>query len=152
MAIGQHKIPFSGSLFPRSSWSVALLLVATCILSSGCTKEPQPLQLADLTPGERLFIARVVTLERAKAVALVDRPVGEALLDSLAAAWGDSSLALTLRGVPSEPRRSAAVSDLLTRILTAEEDSLLNSPRPDRLTAPIPDPIPEVQPNIQLEI
>ena len=43
-----------------------------------------------------MIAERMVTLERAKAVALADREQGEALLDSLAAAWGDSFVAATL--------------------------------------------------------
>ena len=120
---------------------LGLLSWLICGLLAGCDEEPAPLQLADLTADEHLYLERIVQLERAKAVALVDRETGLALLDSLAADWGDSSLAETKALVPSEPQRSAAVADLLLRILAAENDSLLHAPRPDRLAAPLPDPI-----------
>ena len=119
---------------------LGLLTWLVCGLIAGCEEDTTPLQLADLTADEHLYLERVVQLERAKAVALVDRETGLALLDSLAADWGDSSLAETKTLVPSEPKRSAAVADLLLRILAAENDSLLHAPRPDRLAAPLPDP------------
>ena len=75
-------------------------------------------------------------------MALADRSVGDALLDSLAAVWGDSSLVETEAGVPGDPARAAAVGRLLQRILEAELDSLVLAPRPDRLSAPLPDPEP----------
>lgn len=119
-----------------------VILVSCLVVVIGCDREPSVLQLADLTPDERLYIERVVTLERAKAVALSNRPVGTALLDSVAAAWGDSSEIPTTAGLSSEPVRSADVADLLLRILVAEQDSLIHAPRPDRLHAPLPDPLP----------
>ncbi len=106
----------------------------------GCHKESESLQLDDLTPGEHLYLERFLTLERARAVALADYEKGPALLDSLAAAWGDSALEETSHGLPTAPNRAAAVHDLLLRILDAERDSLLEAPYPRRLTAPLPDP------------
>ena len=115
---------------------VAVLLLAA---AGGCD-QGEDLDLADLTPGEFLYVERMVVLERAKAVALSDREQGIALLDSLVAAWGDSALERTIAGLPGEPRRAAAVGRLLTGILLAEQDSLVNAPRPDRLAAPLPPP------------
>ena len=114
--------------------AVLLLLAAV-----GCEQGDEP-GLADLTPGERLYVERMVVLERAKAVGLADRGQGNALLDSLAAAWGDSSLERTIAGLPDDPQRAAAVGRLLSGILLAEQDSLVNAPRPDRLAAPLPPP------------
>jgi hypothetical protein len=115
-----------------------LLLVA----SPGCSGNQESLQLADLNAAERRYVERFVVLERARAVAMVDAETGPALLDSLAAAWGDSALAETRRGLSRRPLRMAAVQDLLVRILDAERDSLLQAPEPRRLTAPLPDPPP----------
>lgn len=131
---------------PSPSVAAALLpavlaCVLACVLAGGCESDGE-VGLRDLDDGERRYVERVVVLERAKAVALVDRARGEALLDSLDAAWGDSSLAETLAGVPDEPGRAAAVGRLLQRILAAELDSLVHAPRPDRLAAPLPNPQP----------
>lgn len=119
---------------------LALFLVA------GCDQEKSPLQLADLTPGEYLIVERMVVLERAKTAALLDRDAGEALLDSLAAAWGDSSLVETKAGAPAEPLRAEAFGDLLRRVITAEQESLLTVPGTERLTRPVPDPAPAAPP------
>jgi hypothetical protein len=116
----------------------AMLLLAGCL--PACHSSEKTLQLKDLTPAERRYIVRFVTLERARAVAMVNRERGQALLESLATAWGDSSLAETERGLSSRPRRAAAVQDLLVRILDAERDSLLHAPEARRLTAPLPEP------------
>ena len=115
-------------------------------------KEDTPRTLADLTPGERLYVERMVLLERAKSVALVDRTAGEALFDSLGAAWGDSSLTRTLSGVPTAPARSAAVAELLRRIIDVEHDSLRVDPGRDRLAEPVadpPPPEPETEPAVE---
>jgi len=120
-------------------------LLAACTLVgafAGCQDQPESLQLDDLTDGERLFIERFVTLERAKAVTLVAADAGQALLDSLAAAWGDDARSETGQGLPVAPQRAAAVQNLLARILAAERDSLLLAPSPRRLRAPLPDPSP----------
>lgn len=121
-------------------------LLAACVLATlaGCEKGASRLDLDDLGPGERRFVERMVVLERAKAVGLVDRPRGDALCDSLAVAWGDSALERTIAGLPGDPRRAAAVGRLLAGILLAEQDSLLLAPRPDRLAAPLPPPAPAV--------
>ncbi len=108
----------------------ALTLLASC----GET----PLDLDDLTPAEREFVTRFVVLERARAVALAEPSAGTALLDSLAAAWGDSANALARSQVPARADRAAAVYDLLGRILAAESDSLVHAPLARRLTAPLP--------------
>lgn len=116
------------------------LALAACLW--GCQASTETLQLSDLTPAERQYIDRFVTLERARAVALVEAERGAALLDSLAAAWGDSSLAVTRRNLPRLPDRMAALNELLARILNAERDSLLLAPEARRLLAPLPDPPP----------
>ncbi|MBU8871570.1 MAG: hypothetical protein KOO60_11960 [Gemmatimonadales bacterium] len=120
------------------------IVLLSCLLSAmGCRQEKPDLELKDLTTAENLYLTRIVVLERAKAVTLVDRKTGTALLDSLAAAWGDTSLATALAGAPANPSRSARVHELLIRVLKAERDSLLKAPRPDRLAAPLPDPPPD---------
>jgi len=116
----------------------AILLLASCL--PACHNGEKTLHLKDLTPAERRYVVRFVTLERARAVAMVNSERGQALLDSLAAAWGDSSLAETEHGLSSRPRRAAAVQDLLVRILDAERDSLLHVPEARRLAAPLPEP------------
>ena len=122
---------------PAAGTAAALLLLAV----AGCGPEGgRPLRLSDLKPAEREYVTRFVVLERARAVALVDRGTGEALLDSLAAAWGDSSLAGARAALPADPRRQALLHGLLGRILRAEQDSLLDAPRPGRLDSPLPDP------------
>lgn len=120
----------------------SLILLALLAPLSSCREEPRPLAMADLSPAEREYVSRFVVLERARAVALSDRPAGEALLDSLAAAWGDSALARAEAALSSDTARLAAFHDLLARILEAEEDSLLQAPVPSRLTAPLPPPAP----------
>jgi hypothetical protein len=126
-------LPKSASLL----WTLALISAL-----AGCQSEQEALQLPDLTPAEHEYITRFVTLERARAVALADLKRGTTLLDSLAAAWGDSSREEITRGLSREPLRMAAVNDLLARILKAERDSLLHAPEPRRLTSPLPDPPP----------
>ena len=129
----------------RPTRPTRMLFLSMCLLSCGlassCTQDDSaPLALDDLDAAEKRFVTRFVVLERARAVALVDATVGPALLDSLAAEWGDSSGVELQRGLPADPRRLAAVHDLLARILTAEQDSLIKAPRPDRLGAPLPHP------------
>jgi hypothetical protein len=119
-----------------------VLLAAAVVLAGGCEKEEEPLTLAGLTSGESLYVERMVLLERAKTVALVDRVAGDALLDSLAAAWGDSSLQETLAGAPSDPLRAADVAQLLSRIIAVEQESLKTSSGLDRLALPLSDPPP----------
>ncbi|MCB1150812.1 hypothetical protein KDK88_04655 [bacterium] len=120
-----------------------LPLVCLCALLlplASCREENAPLGVSDLTPAELEYVTRFVQLERARAVALRDRPAGEALLDSLAAAWGDSALARAESALSPDTDRLAAFHDLLSRLLEAEEDSLLDNPSPERLTAPLPAP------------
>ncbi len=118
-------------------------LAAACLAAGpGCARRAETLQLADLTPTEKLYVERFVTLERARAVALADPDRGDALLDSLGRAWSDSALEWTLHTLPKEPRRVAGMYGLLSRILTAENDSLVKAPVARRLRAPLPDPKP----------
>jgi len=133
---------------PMSRLSVLPFLLLSAFLAAlgGCQKTDSELQLADLSEGEHRYVSRIVVLERAKAVALIDRTAGYAVLDSLAVAWGDSALEKTLVGAPSDPRRSERVHELLTRILKTERDSLILAPRTDRLAEPIPDPLPIAPP------
>jgi len=112
----------------------------------GCQTQPTVMQLADLAPAEQQYVERFVVLERARAVTLVDSANGHAVLDSLAAAWGDDSLAETRRGLSLEPVRAEVLQDLLHRILAAERDSLVLAPEIRRLTAPLPDPLPQNSP------
>lgn len=123
---------------------VFILFLVPCLIgTTGCEKNDAPLALADLSGAEYVFVERMVLLERAKAAALLDREAGEALLDSMAAAWGDSSLAFTLAGAPRDPLRSEAVVTLLRRVMEAEQESLLTSSGLDRLEMPLPDPLPD---------
>lgn len=117
-----------------------------CLLAvplAGCGRDDSALGLDDLSPAELRYVERFVVLERARAVALDDRAAGEALLDSLAAAWGDSALAEAQAAIVTGPERLAELHLLLGRILDAERDSLLRSPSAARLAAPLPDPPPE---------
>ncbi len=125
--------------FP-SLCSLFLLLLLGMLPAAGCDKNNAPLALADLTGDEYVFVERMVILERAKTAALLDRETGDALLDSLAAAWGDSSLPLTLIGAPRDPVRSEKVAGLLRRVIEAEQESLLTSTGMDRMSRPLPDP------------
>jgi len=124
------------------------IFLASCIIYTiyGCSSQSETLTLADLTPAEKQYIDRFITLERARAVALIDSMKGRALLDSLATAWGDSSLANTRKGLSSKPLRVEALNNLLRRILAAERDSLVLAADPDRLRAPLPDPPAESEP------
>jgi len=102
--------------------------------------------LLTVSPNEYKYIERMVILERTKAVVFADKETGFALLDSLALAWGDSALERTSELAKNSPLRSAAVGELLSRILKAERDSLLQAPRPDRLSQPLSDPLPSTHP------
>jgi hypothetical protein len=118
----------------------ALILCGGLLLCGGCRQKTDTLQLADLTAGERLYFEQVVAVERAKAVALIHRDLGASLLDSLATAWGDSVQPELLAGLTHDPNRSVAVGELLLRVVTAEQDSLLRDPGTSRLHLPLPDP------------
>lgn len=108
----------------------------------GCRGESTALRWEDLTATERLYVTRVVTLERAKTMAMMDPAVGATVLDSLAVAWGDSSRLATLAAAPTDPRRAALVGTLLSRILAAEQDSLQARPDQNRLQLALPAPEP----------
>jgi hypothetical protein len=111
-----------------------LILLALLV---GCQDESDQLTLADLTAGERQVVERFIVLERARAVALANPALGAALLDSLAAAWGDSAQLEAEALLPTEPRRAARVHALLQELLAAEQDSLVLAPEPRRLQVPI---------------
>lgn len=119
-----------------------LTAIPVFLLLVGCNAQPESLAMSDLTADEALFIERYVTLERARMVTLARPDEGEAILDSLALAWGDSAEAEAMRMLPTDPRRAQLVHDLLRRLLDAEMDSLTHAPRADRITAPLPEPIP----------
>ncbi|MBC8424501.1 hypothetical protein H8E07_10290 [bacterium] len=127
---------------PRPLRRLPRLGLLALLALAGCRDGNDALRLADLEPAEERYITRFVILERARAVALVDRAAGDALLDSLAASWGDSALVETLAALPDTPRRQAQIHALLEAILTAEEDSLLAAPAARRLHAPLSDPPP----------
>lgn len=125
------------------AFQLIFFVLLSLFVTTGCQeKEPPPIQLVDLDSGELLYVTRMVILERAKAVALIDRPAGNAILDSLATAWGDSARQETVLGLPTDPVRAGQVGDLLRRMLEAETDSLILAARPERLKAPLPDPLP----------
>ncbi len=118
---------------------LALGLLFTLV---ACETPEKPLQLADLSQDEHLYIERLVVLERAKAVAFNDHTLGDVVLDSLALAWGDSAQTETAAMAPQDPLRCAAIHNLMGRILAAEQDSLMEAPFRRRLSAPLPDPVP----------
>lgn len=121
--------------------NLSLLCVALALVA-GCQDKPDQIDLADLDAGERQVVERYIILERARAVALADPATGSAILDSLAAAWGDSAAVEAQRMLPTQPLRASLIHDLLRRMLEAEQDSLVHAPDPRRLTAPMPTPIP----------
>lgn len=125
--------------------ATALALLA--LLVAGCGQGPSELEYRQLRPAERLYVERFMVLERARAVALADPARGVALLDSLAATWGDTAEAEARAALPSDPRRAALVQDLMRRLLEAEADSLLLAPHPRRLQAPLPTPAPRPEPD-----
>ncbi len=104
-----------------------------------CRDEPSEITLEDLEPHERTYVERFILLERARAVTFTDLERGEAILDSLAAAWNDTLDAGLDQVLGTRPQRLAAVHGLLERLLAAEEDSLLYMSGTDRLDAPLPD-------------
>lgn len=129
-----HRVPVRAVL---TLWLPAILTVLAIL--PGCSDQDQDLRLQDLNPGEKLYVTRMVILERAKAVAMVDPATGNSLLDSLALAWGDSSLVQARSAAAKDPARSQQANQILLNILNAEQDSLLLAPRPDRLAAPMPE-------------
>ncbi|MEZ4387520.1 MAG: hypothetical protein R3D98_08060 [Candidatus Krumholzibacteriia bacterium] len=116
----------------------AILFTILMLAAAGCDRGSDTLTVADLTANESRYVQRFMVLERARALALADPDQGEAALDSLAAAWGDSAAVEAGRLLPTEPRRAQLVDDLLRRLLEAESDSLTHAPRRDRLAAPLP--------------
>ncbi len=127
----------------RRSGLLPILMVTALFV--GCNQNQSPLEIDDLNAGERVFLERYVVLERARAVVLADPVLGVALLDSLAAAWGDSAAVEAEAALPVDPERAALLQNLITRVLTAESDSLIHAPRPDRLDDPLPQPAPPDQ-------
>ncbi len=125
----------------RSNRAIPVLAALATVVAvlAGCSREQPPLEYADLSAEETRYVTRFLVLERARAVSFVDRTTGEALLDSLAAAWGDTSAAAVRSLLPADPPRLAAVHELLERMLQAEFDSLLTAGRPGRLSAPLPE-------------
>ncbi|MBT4292789.1 hypothetical protein HOD41_08865 [bacterium] len=116
------------------------------IALTGCQEESDDLNIQDLTENETIVLNRYITLERARAVAIVDSLTGTAMLDSLNTAWGDSSLAETIALLPQQPTRLSAFHKLLVRVLDSERDSLLLAPVAERLLHPLPDIEPEEKP------
>lgn len=128
---------------PSSGRRTALVCVLVlAALAAGCEQETPDLRLVDLTEAEHRYLTRLVVLERAKTAALVERDRGEAVLDSLATAWGDSVQQETLSGMPTDATRVRAIGLLFGRIMRAEHDSLLAHGGFARLHAPLPDPPP----------
>lgn len=101
-----------------STFSVILALAV-----SGCDRPGD-----QLTADEARYVERFIALEHARAVALADPDLGDALLDSLAAAWGDSAEAEAMRWFPSDPQRAEMLHSLLQERLEAESDSLARAP------------------------
>ncbi|HOX25098.1 MAG TPA: hypothetical protein PLL30_05005 [Candidatus Krumholzibacteria bacterium] len=122
------------------------LVLFSLLALAGCEREPESLGIDQLTPSELDYVRRYVVLERARAVGLADPALGASLLDSLAAAWGDSADVTARRALPTDPSRAAAVQDLVRRLLEAEADSLVFAPSPRRLAAPLPAPVPPGKP------
>ena len=74
-------------------------------------------------------------------MALNDRDLGDAVLDSLATAWGDSAPpSMPAPIAPTDPARSRLLNTYLLRILEAEKDSTC---WPRRWCAAWPPPLPE---------
>jgi len=118
------------------------ILILLALGLGACESEEIPLTWQDLSSGEQTYVRRLVVLERAKAVALNDRELGDVVLDSLAAAWGDSAQAEAQAHAPTDPTRSRQLNIYLLRVLEAEKDSLMTIPAVRRLAAPLPAPVP----------
>lgn len=119
--------------------SCCAILLAVGLLAA-CQSADQPLELADLAPAERVVVERFIVLERARAVTLADPATGAALLDSLAAAWGDSAAAEAEAVLSTDAVAAQRLYDLVERLLEAEADSLVFAPLPRRLDDPLPEP------------
>ena len=135
---------FRRSIVARTG--LAAFAAAAFAVVTGCDSTSDTLEFDDLTADEAAYVTRFVVLERARAVTFSDREAGQALLDSLASAWGDSALPDALALLPDDPVRLAALNDILERILEAEEGSLLGNPSASRLDDPMPEPSPEEPP------
>lgn len=98
---------------------LAILVLA----ASGCERSSD-----DLTADEARFVERFVALEHARAVALADPDLGDALFDSLATAWGDSAESEAMRWFPTDPQRAEMLYSLLRDRFEAESDSLARMP------------------------
>ncbi len=124
----------------RQNISLTLAAALALLLLAGCRDRDPTLRLSDITPGERLYIERIIALERAKSMRLIYPRIGDALFDSLASAWGDSVKPETLAGLSQDPTRAVALGELLLRVVSAEQDSLSWAPGSSRLHLPLPDP------------
>lgn len=125
---------------PGEPLVAAILILAGAMSVSGCDRETADLEVRNLRADERLFVERFMTLERARAVALADPTRGTSILDSLAAAWGDTSAQLAAESLSQDPKRTARLYNLLARLLAAEADSLVFAPHARRLAEPLPQP------------
>lgn len=128
---------------PARYLTVGLLLLELAVVA--CARRERPLRPRDLTADETRYVDRVLVLERVRARLLVDAASGVSLGDSLAAAWGDSALPQTLDLSPADPERAARVHDLLLRLFSAEQDSLLAHEGRRPLDAPWPAPADSVR-------
>ncbi|MFT5232812.1 MAG: hypothetical protein ACI9UK_002196 [Candidatus Krumholzibacteriia bacterium] len=131
--------------------SLATALLCGALFNSvGCSPDESELELTDLTAGEHQFIDKTITVERALAVTYINREIGNSLLDSLSAAWGDSAVTEITSKLPSNPKRAIKVDELLLRLLIAEQDSFAMNPGANRLHLPLPDlnrPVPVAIPD-----
>lgn len=132
--------PHLRQAMPLAGAVLAALLTAFLPAASGCSRGERGLRPDELTRDEAAYVERVLVLERVRASLLVDEARGLAQGDSLAAAWGDSSLPETLALAPTDPGRAALVHELLLRLLAAEQDSLLARGGLRPLDAPWPAP------------
>ncbi len=95
--------------------SCCAILLAVGLLTA-CQGEDRSLGLEDLAPAERTFVERYIVLERARAVTLAEPALGAALLDSLAAAWGDSADDDARATLSSDAERARRLYDLVERL------------------------------------
>ena len=112
------------------------------VILVGCQADPAQFTVDDLSSAERQVVTQYIVLERARVIALADPESGVAILDSLAAAWGDSAAVVAQSKLSIEPARAALVHDLIQRLLEAETDSLVHAPYARRLGEPLPEPAP----------
>ena len=112
------------------------------VILVGCQADPAQFTVDDLSSAELQVVTQYIVLERARVIALADPENGVAILDSLAAAWGDSAAVAAQSKLSIEPARAALVHNLIQRLLEAEADSLVNAPYARRLSEPLPEPAP----------